>query len=275
MSALEAVAPAQAPPTRKWSDSLENNELRKLGVGLAAVLLIGAAVGYVVTRPDPAPSANSLPPPASTTTVEVEPTASEPPPSLVGGARPATGFLPGTPREVGEGLAPWETPPAIDFVTGLLLDERLDYTADIARVAELLDAFPDEFGVAELDPPEIVTFDGVVDAEQVESTQPFAARTLRDGDGTEIGQAWLVATGGSEVGDAYLAAARERWSTDAAIEQYAPEVGVRLWLLTADEQLNLWSAPLLDDSLVVVRSAAAVDPEAIADLLRAWRRDAR
>jgi hypothetical protein len=275
MSALEAVAPTEAPPAPKWTDSLENNELRKLGVGVAALLVIGAGIAFVLTRPDPAPSANSLPPPASTTTVEIEPTTSEPPPSLVGGARPATGFLPGTPREVGEGLAPWETPPAIDFVTGLLLDESLDYTGDTARVAELLDAFPEEFGVAELDPPEIVTFDGPVDAEQVEATQPFAARTLTAADGTEIGQSWLVATGGSEVGDAYIAAARERWSIDDAIDQYAPEVGVRLWLLTADDTMNLWSAPLLEDSLVVVRSSTAVDPELITDLLCAWRRDAR
>ena len=272
-SAFEAVAPP--PPRRKarWSDAFENNELRKVGTTVLALLVIAAGVAFVLTRPDPAPTANSLPPPPPTTaTVAPRPTSSEPPPSLVGGARPASGFLPGTPRDVDEGLSPWETPPPIDFLTGLLLDETIDYTADIERVAELLSVFPGELAPEKLDPPELLTFGGSIDAEQVELTQPFAARSLHRTDDTAVGELWLIASAGTEPGDAYLDAARDRWSLDAAIDQFSPDVGLRLWLLGSDESTNLWASDLEERSMVLVQAPVAVDPVILTDALRAWRR---
>ena len=271
-SAYETVAPPPPPPARRWTDAFEHNELRKTGVTLLALLVIVAGVAYVLTRPDNAPDANPLPPPASTTTVETIPPSSDAPPSLLGGARPASGFIPGTPREVGEGLSPWETPPPIDFVTGLLLDKSLDYSVDIARIGDLLDIFPDVATLTELDPPEIQTFRGIIDAELLEATQPFAARTLSGSDDAAIGQIWLIASGGSEAGDDYLTAARERWNPDGAIDQFSPDVGVRLWLLAGDATTKVWLSDLEDDSMVLVRVAADVDPQFLTDTLRSWRR---
>ncbi len=272
-SAFEEVAPPPPKEKPRWTDAFENNEHRKVGSTLLALLVIAAGVVFVLTRPDPAPTANSLPPPASTTTTEPLPTSSEPPPSLVGGARPATGFLPGAPREVDEGLSPWETPPPIDFLTGLLLDETLDYTTDIARVGDLLAAFPAALTLAELDPPELLTFDGKVYVEQVETTQPFAARTLHRADGAAVGELWLVASGGTDAGDAYLATARDRWSLESAVDQYSPEVGLRLWLLGSDETTNLWDSDLENDSMVLIQAAVSVDPKLLTDALGAWRRE--
>jgi hypothetical protein len=157
-------------------------------------------------------------------------------------------------------------------VTGLLLDESIDYTVDIERVAELLAAFPGALTVAPLDPPEILTFEGRLDTEQLESTQPFAARTLHGTDGVAVGELWLIASGGSEVGDAYLAAARARWSLAAAVGQFSPEVGLRLWLLGADSTTNLWASDLDDDSMILVRSPPTIEPRTLTDVLKAWRR---
>jgi hypothetical protein len=279
-SSLDAVA-APPPPTKtRWTDAFEHNELRKVGTSLLVITVLAAGAAFVLTRPDPAPSANALPPPVSTNTVEPRPATSERPPSLVGGARPTTGFLPGVPREVDDALSPWDTPPPVDVVTGLPLDESLDYTDDITRVAELLAAFPDGFTLAPLDPPVVLTFDGGLDADQLEATQPFAARTLRRDDGSTLGgpalgQLWLIASGGSTAGDAYLAAARERWNLDAAVDQFSPEVGLRLWLLGADATTTLWASDLDEDSMVLLQSPASVDPAILADALDAWRHTER
>lgn len=277
-SAFEEVAPPPPREKARWSDAFEDNELRKVGTTALALLVIAAGVVFVLTRPDPAPTANSLPPPASTTpTVPPRPVSTERPPSLVGGARPASGFLPGAPREVDEGLSPWETPPPVDFLTGLLLDETIDYAADIERVAELLAAFPGELAAEtlsldELDPPELLTYGGSIDAEQVELTQPFAARTLHRADDTAVGELWLIASAGTEPGDAYLAAARDRWSLDAAVDQFSPDVGLRLWLLATDQSTNLWASDLEDRSMVLVQAPVSVDPVILTDALRSWRR---
>jgi hypothetical protein len=271
-TAFEEVAPPPPPTPRKWGDAFENNEHRKVGGAVLVILVAAAAVVFLLTRPDSRPTANSLPPPASTTTVESKPTSSEPPPSLDGGARPATGFLPGTPREVDEALSPWETPPPVDFLTGLLLDETLDYRVDIARVAELLEVFPSELSLEPLDPPELLTFDGVIDAEQVETTQPFAARSLRRPDGAEVGELWIIATGGSPAGDDYLAVARQRWSVEAAVDQFSLDVGLRLWLLGADATMNLWASHLGQDSMVLIQAPLSIDPMLLTDALRSWRR---
>jgi hypothetical protein len=273
-TAFEEVAPQAAAPERKWHDGLENNELRKLGIGVLAILMLVGGVAFILTRTDTAPTANALPPPTATTPERAEPTSSEAAPSLAGGAKPTSGFLPGAPREVSEGLSPWETPPPIDFVTGLLLDESIDYAVDIDETAELLSYFPAALSLSELDPPELLTFDGSVDAEQIESTQPFAARTLSRDDGLEVGELWLIASSGSDAGDAYLSAARARWNVDTAVEQYAPEVGVRLWLLAADATVNLWAGNLTLDSMVLVQAPIGVEPSILTDVLKAWRRNA-
>jgi hypothetical protein len=127
--------------------------------------------------------------------------------------------------------------------------------------------------LARLDPTEILTLGGIVDALQVEATQPFAARTIvRQQDGQELGEIWLVASAGTEVGDAYLEAARTRWNVDTATEQFAPEVGVRLWLLGGNDDLNLWAADLEAGSIIAVQAPTSVAPGAFTDVLQAWRR---
>lgn len=273
-SSFEEVAPADEKPQPKWNDAFENNELRKLAAGVLVLIVLIGAVAFVLTRPDSTLSATDLPPPASTTPRAPEPEVAEAAPSVAGGVKPTSGFLPGAQREVGEGLSPWETPPAVDFVTGLLLDESLDYTVDVARVAELLDTFPEGLSLSPLDPAEILTFDGSVDAEQVETTQPFAARVISRPDGLAVGELWLIASGGSEAGDLYLAAARERWNLDAAIDQYSRDVGVRLWLLGSDSTTNIWASDLEEDSLLLVQAPITVDPAVLTDALQSWRRSA-
>lgn len=270
-SADEEVAPRVEKSKPKWTDGFEHDEHRKVGVALLVVLVIGAVAAFLLTRDEPAPTATSLPPPASTTTTSMPPPVADAPPSLGGGARPATGFVPGAPREVGEGLAPWETPPPIDFVGGGLLDERAEHDADIARVQTVLDAVPDPWGVLPLDPPELVTLDGTVDLELVETTQPFAARTLVDPADHPVATLWLIASSGSDDGDAYLSAARTRWDTAAALEQFAPELGVRLSLLARGDTVDVWATALDVRSLVLLQTPTGSDPAAIATLVRDWR----
>jgi hypothetical protein len=102
-------------------------------------------------------------------------------------------------------------------------------------VHALYGAFPPAFSLAALDPPEILTLGGVVDALRVEETQPFAARTIvRTQDGQEL--------------------------------------GVRLWLLGGNEDLNLWATDLEARSIVAFQAPANVAPSAFTDVLQAWRR---
>jgi hypothetical protein len=271
-SAFAEVAAPPAPEKQKWTDTLKNNELKKVGFGVLALLVLIAGVAFVLTRPESTATATALPPPASTTTAKPTSTPTEAAPSVVGGVKPATGFVPGAPREVGEGLSPWETPLPVDFVTGLLLDESLDFATDIDRVGELLRAFPPVLTLAPLDPPELLTLDGTLDAEQIETTQPFAARTLTRNEGEAVGELWLIASGGSTPGNAYLAAARNRWNSEAALDNHSPEVGVRLWLLGADTTKNLWVGDLKNDSMVVIQAPLSVHPSVLTDVLKAWRR---
>ena len=84
----------------------------------------------------------------------------------------------------------------------------------------------------------------------------------------------MIASSGSDAGDAYLSAARARWNVDTAVEQYAPEVGVRLWLLAADATVNLWAGNLTLDSMVLVQAPIGVEPSILTDVLKAWRRNA-
>jgi hypothetical protein len=265
--------PGQAP---KWWQKLENNELQKVGGVTAALLLIAIVVGYALTRPEAETVATELPPPASTSTTTTLPRIADDvrAPSVAGGLRPIDGLVtPGASREVGDTLRPWETPPAINFITALLLDEELDFTADIARVHALYATFPPAFSLAALDPPEILTLSGVVDALQVEETQPFAARTIVGAvDGQELGEIWLVASAGTDAGDDYLAAARARWDIDTATEQFAPEVGVRLWLLGSNVDVNLWATDLESGSIIVIQAPTNVAPLTLTNALQAWRR---
>lgn len=271
-TAFEEVAAPVVMEKRSWRDSFENGELRKLGIGLLVLTVLVTGIAFVLTRPDPTTVATALPPPVSTTSTAPSAPPDEAAPSVSGGVKPASGFTPGAPREVGEGLSPWETPPPVNFVTGLLLDESLDFSADIERVDALLDDFPPLLTLALLEPPELLTFTGVLDAEQVETTQPFAARTISRDDGLEVGELWLIASGGSAAGDDYLAAARNRWDVDAAVDQFAPEVGVRLYLLGADDTTHLWASDVEDNSIVLIQAPAAMDPQLLVDALRAWRR---
>lgn len=234
----EVAAKADPDQAPKWWQKLENNELQKVGGVTAALLLIAIVMGYALTRPEAETVANALPPPVSTTTTTTPPWLADDisTPSVANAVRTADGLVtPGTPREVGDTPSPLETPPPINFITGLLLDADLEFTADIARVHALYGAFPPAFSLAALDPPEILALGGVVDALRVEETQPFAARTIvRTQDGQEL--------------------------------------GVRLWLLGGNEDLNLWATDLEARSIVAFQAPANVAPSAFTDVLQAWRR---
>ena len=269
----EVVAPAQRE-REKWWRTLENGEIRKVSSTIAALLLIGGVVAWVVTRPDPEVTATELPPPDpdAVDVADPEPKAPDAPPAADAVTPTGDIIVPGAPREVSEGLSPWETLPPVDFVTGQFLDEDIDYSTDIARVAELLDAFPPGLDPVALDPPEILTFDGTLDVEMLETTQPFAARTIQRDDGSAVGELWLIASGGSDAGDDYLASARDRWNVENAIDSYAPAAGVRLWKLGSGDGLTLWATDLEADSTLIIQAPSLVSPELLTDTLRAWRR---
>jgi len=272
-TSFEKVAAPVERRHEKWWTKFENNELRKLGVTVLVVAMLAGGVLFVVTRPTPQAVANELPPPASTTTdaPSLEPAGEAP--SIASGIRSNSIVVPGAPREVGEGRSPWQAAPPIDFVTGLLLDEDLDFSSDIARVNELLAAFPAMWALSDPDPPVLLTFDGLVDVATLEASQPFAARTIRsERDGANVGELWLIASAGSEAGDAYLAAARARWDLSAAIDQFSPQVGVRLWRLGGDDRTDVWAADLEDRSMVIIQAPVSVAPSLLTDSLRAWRR---
>ncbi|MEQ8841594.1 MAG: hypothetical protein RIB98_11480 [Acidimicrobiales bacterium] len=273
-STFDAVIAPPPAPKRSRAEFFAHEEVRQVAVGAVVILALVAAIGFALNRSDPAPHANPLPPPASTTTVAPRPTTSEPAPSVAGGARPASGFVPGAPREVGQGLSPWESPPPLDLVGGGLLDPSLDFTTDIGRVDELLTAFPGQFTLASLDPPQLATFGGAVDIELIETTQPFAVRTLILADGTAAGELWLIASSGSPAGDDYLAAARARWDTGTALSQYAPDVGLRLWLLATDDTTNLWVGDVDTRAMIVVRAPLDLTPSALTEVLAPWQRAA-
>lgn len=268
----EIVAPAARDP-EKWWRNLENNELRKIGVTIASLAVIAGLLVYVLTRTPAPPIATELPPPAPTTEAPRDLTPESQAPSISDGVIRGPVVTPGAPREVGGGRSPWQTAPPIDFITGLLLDVDLDFTLDIERVGELLAAFPESWTLDPLDPAELTTFAGAVPVESVETTQPFGARTIvRAEDGLRVGELWLVASAGTEAGDGYLVAARDRWDLDSALDQYSPEVGVRLWRLGGDDSINIWASDLDDRSMVVIQAPVAVDPAVVTDAFQAWRR---
>jgi hypothetical protein len=248
-SSFEEVAATIEPVRQKWWTKLENNEFRRLGVTLLTLALITGGIFIVATRPTSPTVANQLPPPAATT------------------------GDPGTAREVEAVDSAEPTAPPIDFVTGLWLDEGLDFSADIARVDDLLAVFPTTWELDELDPPELLTFDGPLDVALIEASQPFAARTIRAGqDAMRVGELWLIASAGDTAGDAYLDAARDRWNSSAAIDQFSPEVGMRLWRLGGDSTLDIWAADLEDRSMVIIQTPVTIAPILLTDSIKAWRR---
>ncbi len=272
-SSFEEVAAPIEARREKWWTTLENNELRKLGVTVVILTFVVGAMAFVLTRPDPVPIATELPPPASTTPTTPTSEPSGQAPSIAGGIRPSSLVVPGVPREVGEGLSPWQSPPPIDFITGQWLDEDLDFSDDIARVDELLAVFPAPWALEKLDPPQLLTFDGVIDIATIETSQPFAARTIRRAqDDLDVGELWLIASSGTEAGDAYLAAARARWDLAAAVDQFSPEVGGRLWRLGGDDSINLWASDVDRSSMVIIQAPVSVAPIVLTDSLKAWRR---
>ncbi|MDW3220377.1 MAG: hypothetical protein R8F63_17345 [Acidimicrobiales bacterium] len=273
-SAFEEVAAPTVREREKWWKTLENGEIRKVATTVAVVLAIAGVVAFILTRPEAEVTATELPPP-DPNAVDVpdpEPKAPDAPPAADAVTRPNDLIAPGTSREVADGLSPWETLPPVDFVTGEFLDEDIDYGPDIDRVDELLSLFTGGLALAPLDPPEIVTFDGALDVEMLETTQPFAARTVTTGDDQDVGELWLIASSGSEEGDAYLASARDRWNIEAAVDSYAPAAGVRLWKLGSGDGLTVWATDLEQDSLLVIQAPSLVPPEIITNTLRAWRR---
>ena len=136
-----------------------------------------------------------------------------------------------------------------------------------------LAAFPSRWARRARAPPVLLTFDGPVDVATLEASQPFAARTIRsEQDKVIVGELWLIASAGSEAGDAYLAAARSRWDLSAAVDQFSPEVGVRLWRLGGDDMTDVWAADLEDKSMVIVQAPVSVAPSVLTNSLSAWRR---
>lgn len=240
---------------------------------LSGIVVFAAVTTYILTRPDPAPDPAALPEPAETALTTSTTTPGQAPSVDRGDAAPTPTVPlgdPGVDREVGLGLSPWEESPPIHFVTGGLLVEADDYTDDIARVQELLAGFPALFELEAPAEQELLTFAGRIDLEVTEATQPFAARTMSSRFG-EIGELWLIASGGSRAGDAYLAAARSRWDVSIAVEQFSPSPGLRLWKLGEDSTNQMWVTELTDDSLAIVQVPLGIEPTALATAIEAWR----
>lgn len=272
-SVIEEVVETPPAPRQKWWQKLDPKETKRQALVLGGlVILVGAAV-YIITRQDPPPNANALPAPVETSTSTTSTTPGRPPTldgGSSGGGDGVTGIAPGIDRDVGVGGSPWDEVPPVNFVTGRHLVPDLDFTADIARVAEVLAAFPETLRLEPLDRTEIMTFGGPVDIVETETSQPFAARTVSSGLGP-LGQVWIIASSGTRDGDAYLAAARSRWDPARAIEQYAPEPGLRMWKLGQDDQTQVWVTDLDDAAIVVLQAPVAVDPEALRTIIVAWQ----
>ncbi|MEZ5166116.1 MAG: hypothetical protein R2695_06365 [Acidimicrobiales bacterium] len=243
-------------------------------MAIAGLLIAGITLTLVLTRADPGPDAAPLPPPASFVPSPIV-TADGRPPSIDGpGTTEVDVVTPGAPREVGNGLAPWQTAPPVDIVTGEPLDPRLDFGADIAATRRRVEAFARDSGRWSITVPvdaEITTPTGTTDRELAEQTQPFAARRLADDAGTGIGDVWVLASGGSDAGDRYLAEARRRWSPTKAIETHSPSVGLRLSLIYENEAHRIWVVDLDGDSILVFDMPATTDVTTLADVTAAWR----
>ena len=272
-SAYEEVT---APPPRereRWWAKVDKRSARRQGIVIGGLVLFTAITGYLLTRPAAAPDPTALPAPEETSLTTSTTTPGRAPSVDRGNSSPTPTVAlgeSGVGRAVGDGLSPWDEAPPIHFVTGELLSERDDYTADIALVAQLLDAFPPPFTLEPLASNELVTFGGVIDLEVTEATQPFAARRLA-GRTDAIGELWLIASAGSADGEAYLAAARGRWDVAAAVEQYAPSPGLRLWKLGEDASTQMWVTALTEDSLAIVQVPVGVEPTALATAVESWR----
>lgn len=272
-SAFEEVVAPPPRVRRKWWQTIDPRTARRQALVLSGIVAFAAVTTYLLTREDPPPDPAALPAPDETslTTSTTSPPGEAP--SIDRGDRGPTPTLPdlgGVDRDVGGGLSPWEEAPPVHFVTGNLLPERDDYTVDIARVQEILAAFPAAFSLDPLEDPELLTFGGPIDLAVTEATQPFAARTMASRTGA-IGELWLIASGGSSDGDTYLAAARARWDTDIAVEQFAPTPGVRLWKLGEDATNQMWVTELTADSLALVQVPVGVPPTSLAAAIEAWR----
>ena len=264
------------PPARqRWWQRIDPRQAgRQVLITAGGVLLVGAAV-YLVTRTDAPPDPDALPDPVTSAASTTSTTPGRAPTVQAdrgGGDREVTGIAPGIDREVVPAPSPWEEAPPVNFVTGRHLSPDLDFTADIARVAEILAAFPAPLQLEPLDGPEIMTFGGPIDIGETEASQPFAARTVSTGLG-RLGEVWVIASSGSEDGNAYLAAARSRWDPARAIDQYAPEPGLRMWKLGEDDRTQIWVTDLEDMSIVVLQAPVRVEPETLRAIIVEWRAD--
>ena len=274
-SAYEEIAEKPPAARDRWWRKLDPRDTKRQALVLAGLVILVGGVAYLLTRQDPPPDPDALPSPVETSTTTTTTTPGRPPTvegGTGGGRDGAAGIAPGVDREVGFGVSPWDEAPPVNFVTGRHLSPDLDFTADIARVAEILAAFPAPLQLEPLDGPEIMTFGGPIDIGETEASQPFAARTVSTGLG-RLGEVWVIASSGSEDGNAYLAAARSRWDPARAIDQYAPEPGLRMWKLGEDDRTQIWVTDLEDMSIVVLQAPVRVEPETLRAIIVEWRAD--
>ena len=158
-------------------------------------------------------------------------------------------------RAVG-GASPWDAPVPVDVLTGNLLPD-VDYTAGIEAVAVILAT-----GVApfELGDPTLLANANDVEFSDAEQTQPFAARGVSL-DGAPVADLWLFAAPNDDTdpSSAYVETAIAAWPVDAAIQQYSPEVGVRVWQVADDGEVAVW-VEARPRRLVVLWTDSTTDP---------------
>lgn len=248
------------PPPSRWATDLDRNQLGVL-VTVVLVVIVGAlGVWLYMNREAVQPAPAALPAPTDTI-IRAEFDApsterSEDIPVVTVAPVEVTGAEEGAARDVGSVSSPWDEAPPISVVTGELLD-LVEYDTGIERVAELVAAVNLPFELA----PPAVTTSGAIEVAAAETNQPFAARSLAD-NGIVFADVWIMA-GGDDASDAYLLAAKTKWSAGEPLDSYSPGPGIRLSLIVDDGTNALWVRHATDH-LVLLWVTSGSDPVPLA-----------
>ncbi len=255
---VEVVALPPAPS--RWATDLDRSQFGIL-VTVVLVVIVGALGAWLYMNRQPVQPAPAALPAPTDTIIRAEsdaPITERPEDIPLSTVAPVevTGAEEGAARDVGSISSPWDEAPPISILTGDLLD-LVEYDVGIERVAALLASVNLPF---ELGAPTTATF-GTIELAAAETNQPFAARSVGD-TGIAFADVWIMA-GGDDASDAYLLAAKAKWSDDEPLDSYSPGPGIHLSLIADDGTDALWVRHATDH-LVLLWVTSGSDPVPLA-----------